>query len=418
MPSHLHRAVLLYNQSRFDLAAQELHGVLAETPHEARAHSLLGLCFMRQDKLDEAQAEVDQAIALTPDDGHAHYCRSVVLEHRRRYSEAEAAIREALQLDTANADYYAGLGVILFRQKKWQDALDMSLEGLSFEADHAGCNNLRTSALTQLGRQQEAIATVDSALSRDPDNEYAHANKGWALLHEGQPRPALDHFREALRLDPNYEYAQQGIVEALKARNFIYRWMLAYFLWMSRLDDRAKWAVILGGYFGAKLLKNMARNVPELAPWIAPILVLYFIFVLLTWFAVPFFNLLLRFNKFGRHALSRQQRISSNWFALCCVVFLLGIIGALVMESETAFFVAGYGIGMAFPLVTLYQFDKGWPRQAMTYLALGMAIVGAAAIMASALEMPIAQPLSIAFLLGFFATPWLANSLAGVSVKR
>src|SRR5690606_1373599 len=152
--------------------------------------------------------------------------------------------------DSANADFYAQLATVLFQQKKWQAALDASLEGLKFDAEHTGCTHLRSMALTQLGRQQEAIATVDSALARDPDNEYAHTNKGWALLHEGKPKEALEHFREALRLDPNYEYAQHGIVEALKARNFIYRWMLAYFLWMSRLSDRAKWGVILGGYFG------------------------------------------------------------------------------------------------------------------------------------------------------------------------
>ena len=62
------------------------------------------------------------------------------------------------------------------------------------------------------------------------------------VLHQAQPKAALEHFREALRLDPNLQYAQAGIVEALKARNPIYRWMLGYFLWMGRLSDRAKWA--------------------------------------------------------------------------------------------------------------------------------------------------------------------------------
>lgn len=417
MPSHFDRAVLLYNQSRYDLAAQELHAVLTQTPHDARAHSLLGLCLMRQDKLDEAQAEVEQAIALAPDDGHAHYCRSVVLEHRRRYAEAEASIREALQLDSANADYYAQLGLVLFRQKKWQDALEMSLEGLSFDADHAGCNNLRTSALTQLGRQQEAINAVDSSLARDPDDEYAHANKGWALLHEGQPNAALEHFREALRLDPNFEYAQAGIVEALKARNIIYRWVLGYFLWMSRLSDRAKWAVILALYFISKSLSRIARNSPELAPWIAPLLILYFVFVLLTWFAVPLFNLLLRFNKFGRHALSRQQRTSSNWFAACLAVVVGGIIVQL-SGYDIGLYIAGYGLGLALPLVTIFNVEAGWPRKGMTMFAAGIALVGAAGIAAHAAGLEVASSLGIAFLLGFIATPWIANALAGVTVKR
>jgi tetratricopeptide (TPR) repeat protein len=418
MPSHLDRALLLYHQSRFDMAAQELNRVLAETPHDGRAHSLLGLCLMRQDKLPEAQEEVNQAVALAPDEPFSHYCRSIVLEHRNRLPEAETAAREALNLDTANADYYAQLGGVLFRQKKWQAALDMSLEGLKFDAEHAGCTNLRSMALTQLGYQHEAIASADMALARDPDSEYAHTNKGWALLHEGKPKEALEHFREALRLDPNYQYAQHGIVEALKARNIIYRWMLAYFLWMSRLSDRAKWGVILGGYFGARFLRSVARTSPELEPWIAPLLIAYFVFVMLTWFAVPLFNLLLRFNKFGRHALSRDQRTSSNWFSLCLCVFIAGVVGTFAFDSVASFYVAGYGLGMALPLVTIYHLDYGWPRKMMTLYALGMAAIGAATITAAVSELAIAEPLSLAFLLGIFASPWVANALAGVTVKR
>ena len=418
MTSHLDRAQLLYHQSRYDLAEKEVRQALINQSHDAHAHSLLGLCLMRQDKLLEAQTETEQAIVLAPDEPHPHHCRSIVLSHRNRFAEAEKSAREAMRLDPASADYLAQLAVTLFQQQKWQAALESCHEGLQHDAEHAGCNNLRSMALTKLGRQQESIATVDQSLARDPDDEMAHANKGWALLHEGKPRPALEHFREALRLDPNYEYAQQGIVEALKARNPIYRWMLAYFLWMSRLGDRAKWGVILGGYFGYRALRTIARNSPELAPWITPILLLYLIFVLLTWFSVPLFNLLLRLNKFGRHALSRDQRLSSNWFGLCLLVSLGGIILGLVTPYEETFLLAFYGAGMAMPLATLYHCDPGWPRQVMMVLAVGMALAGAIGIACTLARLEIAVPFFVAFGLGFIATPWLANYLAGVTVKR
>jgi tetratricopeptide (TPR) repeat protein len=410
--------MLLYLQARYDQAAQELHGVLAETPNDARAHALLGLCLMRQDKLKEAQAEADQAVGLAPDSSFTHYTRSVVLQHRRRYAEAEKAIREALQLDSANADNYSQLSVVLYQQKKWQEALDASLEGLKFEPDHAGCNNLRTMALTELGDAQAAIATADSALARDPDDEYAHASKGWALLHERKPKEALEHFREALRLDPNLAYAQHGVIEALKARNIIYRWMLAYFLWMGRLDDRAKWGVILGGYFGMRILRNIGDSNPQLQPWFLPIQIAYLMFVVLTWFAVPFFNLLLRFNRFGRLALPREQRIASNWFAICCLITLVGIGLAIWNSDGVGLLVAGFGMGMALPLTMLYSMDEGWPRQAMTILAIAMAVVGGLAIGTSFLGLVIAEKLAMLFGFGFLAAPWIANALAGVTVKK
>ena len=418
MKSQLDRAFLLYQQSRFQLAEKEIRQALVDQPDDSRAHALLGLCLMRQDNLPEAQSETEQAIVLSPEESFPHYCRAIVLRSRKKYAESEKSAREAIRIDPTLADHHAQLAASLFQQKQWQAALDACHEGLKHDAEHDGCNNLRSMALTKLGRQQEAISTVDQSLARDPDDEMAHANKGWALLHDGKPRPALEHFRESLRLDPNYEYAQQGIVEALKARNPIYRWMLAYFLWMARLSDRAKWGVILGGYFGYKVLQNVARNSPEMAPWIMPILVLYMIFVMMTWFSVPFFNLLLRLNKYGRHALDREQRISSNWFGLCLLVALGGIAVGMFTQYGIAFLFALYAVGMALPLVTLYYCDEGWPRQMMAFFVVGMALTGAVALGCKMADSDVGGPFMVAFLFGFIATPWLANYLVSVTVEQ
>ncbi|MDC0934855.1 tetratricopeptide repeat protein [Pirellulales bacterium] len=418
MSPHLNRAQLLYQQSRFDQAEQEVRQALLQEPHDSYAHALLGLCLMRQDHLPEAQEAAEEAIFISPAEPFPHYVRSVVLERRNRYDAAEASAREAVQMAPADADYHAQLASVLFNQKQWQAALDATLVGLQQDAEHAGCNNLRSLALTQLGRADEAVATVDENLARNPDDQYAHANKGYALLHQGQPRQALEHFREALRLDPNLRQAQAGIVEALQARNPIYRWILGYFLWMSRLSDRAKWGVVLGGYFGYRILSKVARANEELAVWIMPILIAYLAFVLMTWFSMPLFNLLLRLNQFGRHALSRDQRISSNWFGLCVLIVIGGCAVGMLTEYDDALLVALFGGGMALPLVTLYYCDVGWPRKSMTMFVAGMAAVGVAGVGCSIAEFEFARQLLGLFLIGAIAAPWLANYLASVTPTR
>lgn len=418
MSHSLTRAVHLYQISRYADAETELRRALAEQPHDPQAHALLGLCLAKQERLPEAEVEVNQAITLAPDWDHAHYCRSAVLQERRRYAEAEEAAREAVRLDPASPDNYARLAITLYCQNKWQATLDAALEGLKYNGEHADCMNLRTMALTKRGRQREAIATVDEALARDPDDSYAHANKAWALLHEGKSRPALDQFREALRLDPTNEYARHGMVEALKARNPIYRWMLAYFLWMARLDDRMRWGVILGGYFGSRILRAVSERSPELAPWILPIQILYLVFVLLTWFAMPLFNLLLRLNKFGWHALSRDQRVASNWFGGCVALSLASFIGWLIYGHEALLLGALLPMGVAMPIVTLFACDPGWPRQAMTLLAAAMCVTGAVGLYGVALEQEWGFNALGIFLLGFIASPWVANALASVTVRR
>jgi hypothetical protein len=86
--------------------------------------------------------------------------------------------------------------------------------------------------------------------------------------------------------------------------------------------------------------------------------------------------------------------------------------------SFTAVLVAGYGMGMALPLTMLYAMDEGWPRQAMTILAIAMAMVGALAIGTSYLGLVIAEKLAMLFGFGFLAAPWIANALVGVTVKK
>jgi tetratricopeptide (TPR) repeat protein len=418
MNSHLTRAQLLYHQSRYDLAEAEVRRVLGQMPHDAAAHALLALCLVHQDKLDEAEQEVGQAIVLEPAWAYPHYCRSIVLEHRNRLADAEAAAREAIQLEPLDPDYSAQLAATLFRQEKWQAAYDACLEGLSHDAEHKACNHLRTMALTKLDRQSEAVASVDVSLQRDPDDAMAHTNKGWALLHQRKHREALEHFREALRIDPTYEYAKAGIVEALKARNPVYRWMLAYFLWMARLSNRARWAVILGGYFGMKVLQSVGNANRAWQPWITPLIIAYVVFALLTWFAVPLFNLLLRFNKFGWYALDRDRRTASNWFGACLALFAVGLIAELGFGFPLGILFAGLAVGLALPLVTIYSCDVGWPRQMMTLFAVAMAIVGIAAIAGATVGLAISQTLVTIFVIGFIATPWVANLLVTATATR
>lgn len=418
MTNTINRAVLLLQQSRFDLAEQELRRVLTEDPHDPRAHAMLGVTLTHLDKLDEAQAEAEQAIALAPDWPYCHFCRSLVLMQRRKFGEAEASAREAVRLDPEDADYYGRLAETLYAQGKWAEALAEAEAGLARDAEHAGCSHLRTMALTKLNRKAEAIATVDQALARDPDDALAHANKGWALLHQSEPREALTHFREALRLDPNLDYARAGMVEALKAQNILYRWMLAYFLWMARLSGRARWGILLGGYFGYRGLRNLARSEPALGPWITPLLVLYLVFAALTWFSMPLFNLMLRLHPFGRHALSRDQRVAANWFALCLVGFAAGAIGYASSGAEPLFVLAFVSLGMALPLTTLYMCDAGWPRRTMLWFVLGMAGLGLLALFGVTLQREWSGQIFGLFLLGVIASPWAANVLVGATATR
>ncbi len=327
----IQQALMLLQRSRYDQAEQVLRQLLAGDPEDAYGHSLLALCLMQQDKLPEAEGEARQGIQLAPDQPYCHFMLGLVKAQGNDLQTARLAAEEAIRLDPEESDYHGLRAAIYLRAQRWQEALDAANEGLTHDPTHQGCLNHRATALVKLNRHEEAHQTIDQALLKDPENAQTHANLGWALLHKGLHREALEHFSQALRLDPNFGYARHGLVEALKAKYFLYRWLLQFFLWMSTLSPRARGGLIIGAYVLTKVLQAVARENPAVAPFVLPLVALYAVFVLLTWTLDPLFNLLLQCNRYGRYALSKEQRRSSTLFGL----LLLGGIAAGVCGAIT-----------------------------------------------------------------------------------
>ena len=252
--ANFQRGVLLYQQDRYQDAIAEFRQQLLQD-EDFLAHGYLALCLSELEQFDEATEHARQAIHLAPDESFGHYAYARVMIDRKRLEEARLAILEAIRLDPYEASYFAILASLEMQKSRWREALEAANQGLEIEPEHVWCTNLRAQALVKLGDRAGAAAAMGEALARKPDDAYTHANQGWALLHAGQPRQAQEHFREALRLDPGLDWARSGIVESLKARNFVYRWMLAWFLWMSRLSPQGRWGLVMGVFFGQRFVR-------------------------------------------------------------------------------------------------------------------------------------------------------------------
>lgn len=376
MSTAFERGYLLYSQSRYDLADGEFRRELVDDPDNPLAHAFLALCLAARDKNDEALREADEAVRLDPDQGFNRYVRGRVLCDLGRLKDAEAEIREAIRLDPSEAGYLGLLATVEYNRRRWPEALEAAERGLALDPEDAGCVNLRAMALVQLGRKDEAARALGSALADDPENALTHANQGWALLHRGDHARALEHFREALRLDPELEWARAGIIEALKARHLLYRLMLRFFLWMGRQSTAAQWGVILGFIFGRRLLAGLARTYPALAPVVGPLLTLTFAFMLLTWISSPLFNLLLRLNRFGRLALSRDQRVESSWIGAFFLTAAASFVADLVHPTAlTAFGTNFFGL-LILPLSVTFNQAAGRPRKLMAAYTGALALLG------------------------------------------
>jgi tetratricopeptide (TPR) repeat protein len=338
MSVHLDRAQLLLAQSRAADAELEVMRALTAQPADSRALALLALSRIAQDKRASALDAAREAVGMEPDVGYYHFVHGHVLHRIDRDEDAFRAVQEALRLDPMDADNFALLASIELARRHWPAALEAAEHALALNAEHVGAVNLRSIALVRLGRKAEAMAAVDFALNRAPEDAFSHANQGWNHLHQNQPNQAQSHFREALRLDPNLAYAREGMLEALRARNPVYRGMLTYFLWLGRQSVRLQWVLILAVFVGSGVIRSLAVAQPELNWFWWPLLGTLYLFVYLSWTAQPIFDLLLRFDRFGRHVLSDQQRMATNWFGATLLLALISAGVWVITGSGAALF--------------------------------------------------------------------------------
>jgi tetratricopeptide (TPR) repeat protein len=413
MNIHLTQAQLLLQTRRYKDAESALRQALAAVPNDADAHSLLALSLYYQDRNADALREARAAIGLAPDDGFAHYVRALILLDDGEADDALRAIQESLRLDLNSARYHAVVSRIYLRKKDWSRALTAAEAGLQLDPEDVTCLNLQAMALVRMGRKVEAEVPLAVALARAPENALTHANHGWALLHGDKIKEAFAAFREALRLDPTSSWAREGIVEALKARNLVYRLLLRYFLWMSRLTDDEQWGVI-GVLHGIRVaLRLAARAFPPLWIVVLPLLLLYQSFAILTWIAHPLFALLLRFDRFGRLALTDEDMTSSTWMAVCFLAAEGGVLLALLARNLGFLVLTAGALALIVPVAGVFHARKGVGRVVLIVYAAGLAFLILLACVAAIIGHPVALGfaalLAAAFTIGWIIYPWIAN---------
>ena len=392
----LPRVQLLMQQNRLAMAADELRRQLARNPHEPIAHTLLALCLLDLDNATEAQEEAEVAIHLAPEYSLAFYALALARHRQHRPKEALEAINQALALDPADADYYHLLGNLRLESNQWQAALQATSTGLNFDAEHAGLHSLQARALARQGRSREAAQSAHEALGYGSESSSIQAQAGYVALETNRSKEALGHFQEALRLDPTSEYARAGLVEALKARYWVYRTFMRFMYWTASLGKGLRQGLFLGAWLVAQFVR--------------PLLPIYLVFAYMSWFNNVLFESLLRFNRYGRLALSDAQRRHSNHFLGLLAVAAAAGGTALAMPAVpgplTLCFVA---LGLLFPLVGTERLGYRPEQQARSRWA-GWALA-ASGLLSVALEVAgvdsASNLLFMVFLYGTVAYTWI-----------
>jgi len=323
MEAVLQRVELLLDQRRFAEARGMLMQGLAEDPEQPLLNAFLAYCLRMEDRDQEALEPAQRALSRAPEWPFVHYVLALVYEGLGKPAQALECIAQAIQLDPQDPNHYGFQAAVLFQTRKWQEAIAASERGLAIDPEHTQCRGILTAAKNQLGRHGEVEHLVNESLRNNPQDAFAFANKGWSCLRQGNPKEAIGFFKEALRLEPELEWARQGALESLKARNFLYRGLLAFFFKMGTLPQGAQFGIMIGLFIVFRIVRAVGEYNPGLQPYVLPLVVLYLGFCYATWVGMNLANCFLLFHPFGRLAMTNAEK--RNALALAAIL-IAGVI--------------------------------------------------------------------------------------------
>ena len=404
------RHALLYLQHHRPLEAEkELRAHLSQEPTDASAMMLLSVALIEQDKNNDAVEVAKKAVAAEPDNDAAHYHMAKALFAKRDLKAARNSAEGAVKLDPEDADNYGLLSLILHHQNEHELAITNAERGLAIDPEHLTCLNIRSAELTAQKRFEEADRTMDKALELDPQNPYTHSNTGWAALRQGDHARAMEHFREALRLEPGLENARRGMIEALKARYWIYRQWLRYVFWISNLKSGTQRWFIIGIWLLMRFVAAVSKDDPLLSSIGAVVVAIYVLFAFSSWVITPLTNLLLRLNRFGRYALNREEKLTSTFTGIALGLVLVGI-GAFIFVHHPGFILlAAYGFLMMIPMASMFNADKPRNGRIRIGYAIALALIVAFAVVWCFIDGEPFNPPALIFGIGAIAYQWIVS---------
>jgi Flp pilus assembly protein TadD len=376
MQSHLIRGDLLLNQERFEMAVEEYRQALAGDPTNAFVHLRLATALLRAGRWNEALRSADVALAREPNEAGVYVTRTLIYLDRSMLKEAEEAIRQAIELDPGDADHYGLLARALYERSQYQDALEATEEGLELDAGSDLCLTYRARALSALGRHDESRGISEELLREDPLDSWNHCLRGEELLLQGKPHEARTHFLESLRLAPGNQAAREGFAIALKARSPVFGAILSCCLWVERFKARYVWGALIALFVVIRIGNGMVASHPEWAlVWelFRSILFGGFVFFFI---ANPMFDLVLRFDPEGKHALSDDERRATNWYLVC--FGLAALCGLWTAWSGKVAMPRQMGVAFLFlsGLVhTTFQASRGYVRKRLAWLTVGLGVL-------------------------------------------
>lgn len=183
-------------------ARQQVELAIAQRPHWADAHQLLGLIFADLELFEEAAGSLEQALALRPHNVRA--CANLGLVYRRRgmLAEAENILRRAIALDPGHLPAWRGLAETLQTASHEDAALQAWRQWSDLSPDKGQSHFVYGWALAQAHRWDEAEAELSRAAAADGADHRTDTRLAFVRRERGDIEGALAAYRRGSQRTP------------------------------------------------------------------------------------------------------------------------------------------------------------------------------------------------------------------------
>ncbi len=163
------RAIVAYEDRRFDDALTDLRRALELVPDHLDAVYYTGLTLFALGRTDEAIASFERVLKQQPDDDAALFQLGLAHLARGDYAEAERPLERAFAIDPKRdgAGYYVGM--LRYRNRDYARAVQAFREGVNTSTEIQSLARFYTGlALSALGQGEQVASEMEEALRIQP----------------------------------------------------------------------------------------------------------------------------------------------------------------------------------------------------------------------------------------------------------
>ncbi len=197
--------------------------ILAKSPHDKAALSLMAQGALEKQDLKAAQNILQKLVDLDPENGVAWKNLAWVFDTTGNAPRAESAYREALKRITNDPLIYHNVGVLMQRQKRYGEAIPHYQKAvlLDPELKYVADSALQLARiLADQGHYQHAAEIWLSMLHKRPQDDRVMGYLAYALKQLGKDADALNMAIQALAHNPDSVHNQTFFVLCLRYMTF------------------------------------------------------------------------------------------------------------------------------------------------------------------------------------------------------